>query len=76
MHSFELGGDKKTKGAALTFVCPFLMLSDCRKILIDALTVNAEPVVHLELCYATCVLTYYTNMLRPCQENIFAFAQT
>jgi len=25
-HSFELGGDKKTKGAALTFVCPFLIM--------------------------------------------------
>jgi len=58
IHSFELGGDKKTKGAALTFVCP-LALVDRQEMLTVVLTVNAELILHLESFYAVYVLSYY-----------------
>ena len=60
MRSFELGGDKKTKGAALTFVCPFsLGAVSLHGMLTGVLAVNAKTVLHLGSCYAVCVLPYY-----------------
>ena len=74
MHSFELGGDKKTKGAALTFVCLLRVLSHPGT-LTSALKVNAQFVLHWNCAMpsASCFTT--TNMHEPCYGNMLAFAQ-